>query len=110
MKKVLLIATTLLVATSAVASAASIDTVQSRQSKRIEDGRQTGKITWTEGLKLRAELNRIANKEASLRADGYLSKSDRRKLRVMQEAASKHIAQEKHDGWRRVRWLPRVGL
>jgi len=110
MKKVLLIATTLLMATTAAASAAGIDTVQSRQAKRIEHGRQTGKITWTEGLKLRAEQNRIANKEAALRSDGYLSKSDRRKLRVMQKAASKHIAQESHDGWRRVWWLPRVGL
>jgi hypothetical protein len=109
MKKVLLVGTALLVAATGVASAASIDTAQSRQAKRIEHGRHTGTITWTEGLKLRAEQNRIANKEAALRFDGYLSKSDRRTLRAMQRDASKHIVQEKHDGWSRVWWLPRVG-
>ena len=109
MKRVFLIVTSLLIAGTAAASAHSIDGTQYRQGKRIEQGRQSGKITWTEGLKLRAEQNRIANKEAALRFDGYLSKSDRRTLRAMQRDASKHIVQEKHDGWSRVWWLPRVG-
>lgn len=109
MKKVFLIATSLLIATTAVASAASVDGTQARQAKRIEHGRETGKITWTEGLKLRAEQNRIARLEAELRSDGYLSASERRKLRALQSNASKHIAKEKSDGWRRAQWLPRVG-
>ena len=107
--KVLLIATSLLVASTAVASAASVDAVESRQAKRIEYGRESGKITWTEGLKLRAEQNKIARTEAEFYSDGYLSASERRTLRVMQGDASEHIAQEKHDGWRRAWWLPRFG-
>lgn len=109
MKKLALTATALLVATSAAASAASIDKVQARQGVRIEHGRQTGKITWTEGLKLRAEQKRIARLEAEFRSDGYLSSSERRKLRTLQNDAADHIAHEKRDGWRRAWWLPRFG-
>jgi hypothetical protein len=109
MKKVFLIATSLLIAGTAAASAHSIDGTQYRQAKRIEQGRQSGKITWTEGLKLRAEQNKIARKEADFRSDGYLSSSEKRKLHVMQKKAGKNIAQQKHDGWKRVWWLPRVG-
>src|SRR5712691_722241 len=55
MNKIALIATGLLIATSAAASAHSIDATRDRQADRIEHGRQTGRITWTEGLRLRAE-------------------------------------------------------
>jgi hypothetical protein len=109
MKKVFLVATSLLLATTAAASAASVDATKARQEKRIEYGRETGQITWTEGLTLRAEQNKIKRKEAEYRSDGYLSTSERRKLHAMQEDAAEHIAQEKHNGWSRVWWLPRVG-
>lgn len=109
MKKVLFIATSALIATTAVASAGTINRTQANQEKRIEYGRESGKITWTEGLKLRAEQNKIKRKEAEFKSDGYLSKSEYRKLRKMQHEASKNIADEKHDGWARVKWLPRVG-
>jgi hypothetical protein len=110
MKKALLIATSLLIAGTAAASAHSIDGTQAWQAKRIEQGRKTGKVTWTEGLKLRAEQKKITRKETEFRSDGYLSASEHRKLRLMQNEASKHIAKEKHDGWKRAWWLPRVGL
>jgi len=109
MTRIELIASTLLIATTAAASAASIDATQSRQAKAIEHGRQSGKITWTEGVQLRAEQNRIARREAELRSDGYLSGSDRRELQALQRKAWQHIGKEKRDGWRRVWWLPRVG-
>ncbi|MFA5899678.1 MAG: hypothetical protein WC829_11265 [Hyphomicrobium sp.] len=109
MNKIILAAATALVATTAVASAASVSTRQDYQAKRIEHGRQSGKITWTEGLKLRAEQKRIANKEAQYKSDGYLSASERRKLRVMQNQASQNISAEKSDGRSRAWWLPRVG-
>jgi hypothetical protein len=109
MNKIALIATTLLIATTAGASAASIDATKDRQADRIERGRETGKITWTEGLKLRAEQRRIANKEAAYRSDGHLSTSERNKLKGMQADAAQNISDQKNDGWRRVWWLPRVG-
>ena len=109
MKNAILIATSLLLTSAAAASAASVDSVRDRQADRIEYGRETGKITWTEGLGLRAEQYRIARTEAEFRSDGYLSASERRKLRVMQNEAAEHIGEEKHNGWHRVWWLPRVG-
>jgi len=108
MNKIALIATAL-IATTAAASAASFDTRQDYQAKRIEQGRKSGKITWTEGLKLRAEQKRIANKEAQFESDGYVSKSERRQLRYLQNDAAEHIADEKSDARRRAWWLPRVG-
>jgi len=109
MNKIIFATATALIATTAVASAASINDRQEYQANRIEQGRKTGKITWTEGLKLRAEQKRIANKEAQFKSDGYLSKSERRSIRYMQNDASEHIADEKHDARRRAWWLPRVG-
>jgi hypothetical protein len=109
MKNAIIIATSLLIASTAAASATSVDAVKDRQADRIEHGRETGKITWTEGLRLRSEQNKIARAEVEYRSDGYLSASERRKLRVMQNEAAEHIGDEKHNGWSRVWWLPRVG-
>ena len=51
----------------ATAMANSIDNRQARQADRIEQGRQTGSVTWTEGIKLRAEQRKIARTEAKLK-------------------------------------------
>jgi hypothetical protein len=109
MNKIALIATGLLIATSAAASANGIDATKDRQADRIEHGRQTGKITWTEGLALRAEQNRISRTEAAYEAKGYLTKSERRTIQGMQADAADHIKEEKTNGWSRLWFLPRVG-
>ena len=109
MNKIALIATGLLVATTAAASAHDIDATHERQADRIEHGRETGRITWTEGLALRAEQRRIARTEAAFEEKGYMTKSEHRIIRNMQEDAAEHITEEKNNGWRRVWWLPRVG-
>lgn len=112
MSKAAFIATGLLIATSASAfagpSRADIDAREQRQLGRIEQGRQDGSITWTEGLKLRAEQKRIAETEARLMADGRLSKQERRVLDRMQDEAARHITDEASDSQRR-RFLPRFG-
>lgn len=97
------------IAVPAVASATTIDNRQERQAERIENGRNNGSITWTEGIKLRAEQRRIARTETALKSDGYLSKSDRAKLTEMQNDASQNIRSESNDGWHRLFGLPRVG-
>ena len=109
MNKIILAAATAFIATTAAASADTIERRQERQADRIEHGRETGKITWTEGLKLRAEQRRIARTEAEYREKGYLTRSERRDLRNMQNEASEHIYEKKHNGWYRAWWAPRVG-
>lgn len=112
MSRIAFIATAVLVATSASAWAhetkASIDARELRQLGQIEQGRQTGSITWTEGLKLRAEQKRIAAMEAAFVEDGRLTKREKRVLRKMQDEASHNIADEANDNQRR-RFLPRFG-
>ena len=109
MNKIILAAATALVASSVATSAASVGARQDYQADRIEQGRKTGKITWREGIKLRAEQRRIDNKKEEFKSDGYLSQNERNKLRKMQNNASEHISDEKNDGWKRASWLPRVG-
>jgi hypothetical protein len=107
--KISAIALALLTLAPVTANANSIDNRQANQADRIEKGRQTGSVTWTEGIKLRAEQRKISRTEAKLKSDGYLSSKDKRVLTKMQNKASKHIVTEKHDGLKRVDWLPRVG-
>ncbi|MGD9671215.1 MAG: hypothetical protein AB7U75_19570 [Hyphomicrobiaceae bacterium] len=110
--KILIATAAILAATTAAASAHSvrpIDHESHSQSHRIEKGRQTGQITWREGLKLRAEQREISRLRAQYLADGKLTGREYRDLRSRQKSASWHIVNEKHDGWRRPRFLPRVG-
>lgn len=109
MKRIAVIALILSAAAPSLASASSFDDRQALQGERIERGRNNGSITWTEGIKLRAEQNRIARTKAQLEADGYLSKSDRNTLAEMQHQASQNIRAERSDGWHRLFGLPRVG-
>lgn len=112
MSKIAFIAAALLAATSASAFAhptkGAIDAREQRQLGQIEQGRQDGSITWTEGLKLRAEQKRIASAEAGFAADGRLSRKERQILDRMQDDAARHITEEANDNHRR-RFLPRFG-
>lgn len=88
----------------------SIDTRQERQAAAIERGRQTGKITWTEGIKLRAQQREIKRLEAKFQKnDGRLSYRERKVLNRKLTEARRSIRAEKRDGLRRWSALPRVG-
>jgi len=113
MSKTAILTATLLAALTAAALPAaardSVDNRAERQSQAIEAGRQSGKITWLEGLKLRREQRDIANLEASYRSDGMLSSAERKALEREQNDAAKNIHSERADGWSRLWFLPRVG-
>lgn len=109
MKRIAAIALILSAAAPSLASAASFDNRQAIQGERIERGRNNGSITWTEGIKLRAEQNRIARTKSQMEAKGYLTKSERNTLSEMQREASQNIRSESRDGWHRLFNLPRVG-
>jgi hypothetical protein len=100
----------ILVATTAAASAMSrTEERLALQMYEIEKGRQSGTITWREGLKLRKEQREIVRLENELSADGRVTAKERRMLNKMQNKAARHIAIEARDGWYRWWWLPRVG-
>ncbi len=110
-----IIMTLSLIAASAGAAAAheiskaDIDAREQRQLGRIEQGRQDGSITWTEGLKLRAEQKFIERREQQMLADGKLSKAEKRELARLQDEAARHIKDEATDSQRRLSFLPRFG-
>jgi hypothetical protein len=109
MTRLVPLAVILAVAAPAAAFAGKIDDRREWQAERIEQGRDDGSITWTEGIKLRAEQRRIARKEAELKSDGYLSAADRKVINDMQNDATRSIKKEENDGWHRLFGLPRVG-
>jgi opacity protein-like surface antigen len=87
-------------ATSPVAPASStphIDQRQANQAKRIEQGVATGKLTDAEASRLQDNQNKIAMAEDKAKADGKVTKKERRKLHHMQDHASKRIYRQKHD-------------
>ena len=112
--KIPLIAAGLIAALSTSALASDLqDRVEDRQSyqmKRIEQGRKDGTVTWTEGIKLRAEQRRIEAAEQAFKSDdGRIDRQEFQQLKQMQDEASKHIFAESHDSKNRPSWLPRIG-
>lgn len=85
------------------------DARAAEQAARIESGRQGGSITYFEGRALRREQQAVAAREEQLRADGRLSKQDRRELKELQNKAADDISQLEGNGRRRWWVLPRVG-
>jgi hypothetical protein len=109
MKSIALIATTILATSSAAALANSNDYRQREQDNWIESGRNSGSITWREGLKLRRQQAEIARIEANMKADGRLTRDEKRTLHALQDQAQNDIARESSDGRRRPWWLKRFG-
>ncbi len=111
MNKIALIATGIMLASSASAFAySSTDARQSEQWNKIEQGRNDGSITWREGIKLRRQQTEIARIEAEMKADGRLSRNEKRTLHRVQDQAQHNIVREANDGWQRPWWLRRFGF
>jgi hypothetical protein len=103
-------AAAILVAMTAAASADRVQNRQAQQSDRIEAGRETGSITWLEGLKLRAEQRHVARVADYLRdGDGHYSGGNGLAVQRLQNKASADIQDAKNNGRYRLWWLPRVG-
>lgn len=82
--------------------AAPVNLRQANQSRRIDAGRRSGKLTASEASRLRAEQASIKNEEARLRArhGGHLTARDKRIIHARQNAANRHILGQKHDAQR----------
>jgi uncharacterized membrane protein YebE (DUF533 family) len=112
MKRIAIVA--LVLAASATAASAydysrseRIDAREAEQARRIERASRNGELTWYEKLKLRAEQARIYAMERAAKRDGYISGYEARRIERAQDAASRDIYRESHDGqtsWRRRQW------
>jgi opacity protein-like surface antigen len=106
MKKLAIAAFALAAMTSAAAardwnSGDRIDQRQFNQQRRIEEGVRSGDITRSEYQHLQAEQARIREMERQAKRDGYVDPKERARLEAAQDAASRHIRQERHDAERR---------
>ena len=79
------------------ASTPGVDARQQRQAARIEQGAASGQLTHREARRLHREQRAIANAEAQAKADGTVTRAERRHLQHRQDHAGQHIRQQKHD-------------
>ena len=74
-----------------------IDQRQASQEKRIDQGIASGALTRKEATNLDKRENRIQADKLAAKADGKVTKAERRKIERKQSNASKAIYRQKHD-------------
>ncbi len=80
-----------------------IDRQQHQQQAQIRHGVRNGSLTPHEARRLSREQRQIAVLERRYRADGVLTRDERRDLRGELQDASRHIYNQSHDDDRRFR-------
>ena len=70
---------------------------QHNQQQRIQQGVQSGELTRGETRRLQAEQRGIRQEERAYKADGQLTRDERKDLRQDLNVASRTIYSEKHD-------------
>lgn len=81
-----------------------IDKRQARHHELIQEGRDTGTLTWREARRLTVEQVRIARMKTQFLADGHLDWNERQALRFAQDAANQHIFEARNNADRRRWW------
>ena len=74
-----------------------IDQREANQQARIAQGASTGQLTPQETQRLEKEQAGINKAKAKAKADGTVTKHERKHILRMQDAASKDIHHQKHD-------------
>jgi hypothetical protein len=74
-----------------------IDARQARQAERIERGIERGQITREEARMLRREQRTVAHFEAQYKADGFVSRDERRELTKLLDRVDDRIRLARHD-------------
>jgi hypothetical protein len=70
---------------------------EQNQEKRIQQGVKSGQLTPKEAGRLEAQQTKIKQDEERMKADGTLTKAERRKLKREQDRASGNIYRKKHN-------------
>lgn len=78
-------------------SAGRYESVQRNQQRRIAQGVRSGEITRPELRRLHHQQRQIKRFSCQARADGKVSKWERRHLKAMKKRASRNIYQAKHN-------------
>lgn len=67
------------------------------QDQRIDNGMKSGAITEAEAKRLHAEQQAVKDARQAAKADGKVTKEERKNLNEMQDATSKDIHRQRHD-------------
>lgn len=70
---------------------------EARQEHRIREGVRSGELTRGEAKRLRAEQRHIDRAQDRMLEDGDLTAKEKLRLENMQDRASRHIKNQKHD-------------
>ena len=76
---------------------------QINQAARINQGVKSGELNKLETRALRTEQRAIQAEKKAFKADGKVTAAERVKLQRDQNAASRHIANQKHDAQKRLK-------
>jgi hypothetical protein len=74
-----------------------VDARQERQQQRIDQGVASGELNRREAGRLERQQDRIQGMEDKAKADGVVTKQERRAIQGAQNRTSRNIAREKHD-------------
>ena len=85
-------------AASSYADTPKIDNREARQQQRIDQGIRSGALTPTEEAKLDAGQAKIERMEDKAKADGTVTKHERRRINREQNEQSRRIHDMKHNG------------
>jgi len=78
-------------------STPNLDKREENQQQRIAQGVQSGQLTAKETQHLEAREAKLANDEAAAKADGKVTRKERRKLQREADRDSAAIHHQKHD-------------
>jgi uncharacterized membrane protein YebE (DUF533 family) len=74
-----------------------IDARQQNQQQRIEQGESSGQLTPHEAVRLENQQDRIERAENAAKADGVVTRQERRNLTHRENNASRNIYRKKHN-------------
>jgi len=84
-------------------STPKVDAREAKQEARIQQGVGSGQLTAKETYRLEKQQANINRVEANAKADGKVTKGERKHLNHMQNKASKDIHHQKHDAQKAVK-------
>ena len=90
-------------AQSAAPATAKVDAREVKQDARIQQGVASGQLNAKETYRLEKQQANINRVEAKAKADGTVTKGERKHLNHMQNKASKDIHHQKHDAQKAVK-------
>jgi uncharacterized membrane protein YebE (DUF533 family) len=81
----------------AEAATAGIDQRQAKQSQRIAKGEASGRLAPQEAARMKAGQARVSAMEATAKADGKVTRAERKAIHKEQNKQSRRVYRQKHD-------------